>query len=414
MSASLNATKKRTTGRRSNKNFIQEPDSTSLCPVDSRLAVSIGLVQFFFAVTWTVYVVYLPQLVEQAGIARSWVPWILIADQLVFAVVDVATGFWVDRVRASVARLGPWILAVSVLSGAAFIALPFMHASPVVLLAAIFIWAATSSALRSPPWALLSRHAATPSVPWLSTLVLTGTAVAAAASPYLGMALRGIDARVPFAVSTLTLLATVALLVVAERRAAEKPPVVEAPAAYAPGTPFVFFVALLLMAEGFQVHFSLNSPPQYLRFATPSDLAWLLPVFWIGFNLAMFPASRTVKRVGTLPLMALAAAVGALATLACGFAATRFLLMAAQFIAGACWGVACVAAYSAAVAFGRTGREGRFLGTLFAVFAITTLSRIWLNIMPFPELKNLFSWLPPAFWLSAGLALIAARSLKRS
>ena len=160
--------------------------------MDRRLAASIGIVQFFFAVTWTVYVVYLPQLLEQAGIARSWLPWILVADQLVFAAVDVATGFWVDRVRHSVARLGPRILAVSVLSGLAFVALPFVKAGPAVLLAAIFLWAATSSALRSPPWALLARHAATPRIPWLSTLVLTGTAVAAAASPYLGIALRGI------------------------------------------------------------------------------------------------------------------------------------------------------------------------------------------------------------------------------
>ena len=379
----------------------------------STLAVAIGIVQFFFAVTWTVYVVYLPQLVEQAGIARSWVPWILIADQLVFAVVDVATGFWVDRVRASVARLGPWILAVSVLSALGFVALPFMHASPALLLAAIALWAVTSSALRSPPWALLSRHAATPRIPWLSTLVLTGTAVASAASPYLGIALRGVDPRVPFLVSTLTLLAAVGLLVMAERRAVAQPAPSEPPMAYAPGTAFFFFVALFLMAEGFQIHFALNSPPQYLRFVPQADLAWLLPMFWIGFNLAMFPASRTVKRVGTLPLMALAAAVGALAALACVFAATKILLIAAQFVAGACWGVVCVAAYTTAVGFGRTGREGRFLGTLFAVLAIATLSRIWMNVGLHAEYKSLLTWLPAAFWLSAGLLLIAARSLKR-
>ena len=382
--------------------------------MDRRLAVAIGFVQFFFAVTWTVYVVYLPQLLEQAGVARSWLPWILVADQAVFAAVDIATGFWVDRVRASVARLGPWILAVSVLSGLGFVALPFMHASPALLLGLILLWAATSSALRSPPWALLSRHAATPRIPWLSTLVLTGTAVAGAASPYLGIALRGVDPRVPFLVSTLTLLAAVALLVMAERRAAAQAAPVEPPAAYAPGTAFFFFVALILMAEGFQVHFSLNSPPQYLRFAPQAELAWLLPVFWIGFNLAMFPASRTVKRVGALPLMALAAAIGALATLACGFAATKVLLIAAQFLAGACWGVASVAAYTAAVGFGRTGREGRFLGTLFAVLAMATLSRIWINAGLHVEYRNLLAWLPGAFWLSAGLLLIAVCSPKRS
>ena len=376
-----------------------------------RLAVSIGIVQFFFAVTWTVYVVYLPQLVEQAGIARSWVAWILVADQLVFAAVDVATGFWVDRVRHSVARLGPWILVVSVLSGLAFVALPFMHASPALLLGSILLWAATSSALRSPPWALLARHAATPRIPWLSTLALTGTAVAAAASPYLGIALRGVDPRVPFLVSTLTLLAAVALLVAAERRAATHAAPAEAPSTHAPAMPLFFFVALLLMAEGFQIHFALNSAPQYLRFAPPADLAWLLPVFWIGFNLAMFPASRTVERVGTLPLMALAAAVGALATLSCALASGKYLLVGTQFVAGACWGVASVAAYTTAVGFGRTGREGRFLGTLFAILAVATLSRIWVNAAGFS--LGLLPWLPAAFWLSAGLLLIGARSLKR-
>ena len=384
--------------------------------MDRRLAVTIGIVQFFFAVTWTVYVVYLPQLVEQAGIARSWVPWILVADQLVFAAVDIATGFWVDRVRHSIARLGPWILAVSVLSGLAFIALPFMQASPVLLLAAILVWAVTSSALRSPPWALLSRHAATPRLPWLSTLTLTGTALAAAASPYLGIALRGIDPRVPFLVSTLTLLAAVGGLVVAERRLVsksisenlEKQPLQQVA---------LFYAALLVMALGFQAHFSLNSAPQYLRFATQADLAWLLPVFWIGFNLAMFPASRAVGRMGALPLMALAASCGALATLACGFAFTKTLLLSAQFLAGACWGAASVAAYTAAMRFGRTGREGRFLGTLFAMLAVATLCRIAVNpsgLAVVPEFKTLLPWLPAMTWLAAGLLLTVARSPKRS
>ncbi|HUQ25882.1 MAG TPA: MFS transporter [Burkholderiales bacterium] len=384
----------------------------------SALAIYIGVVQFFFAVTWTVYVVYLPQLVEQAGIARSWVPWILIADQLVFAVVDVATGFWVDRVRHSMARLGPWILAVSVLSGLAFIALPFMRASPALLLGAIFLWAVTSSALRSPPWALLSRHAATPRLPWVSTLTLTGTALAAAASPYLGMALRGVDPRVPFLVSTLTLLAAVGGLVIAERRFVPGSTPSESLEKEAPQRVLLFYVALLVMALGFQVHFSLNSAPQYLRFAAPGELPWLLPVFWIGFNLAMFPASRAVGRLGAVPLMAVAAACGALASLACGFASTRTLLLCAQFVAGAFWGAASVAAYTAAMRFGRTGREGRFLGTLFAVLAVATLARIATNatgLAAVPDFKSLLPWLPAAAWLGAGVLLVTAllRSPKR-
>jgi len=380
------------------------------------LAVTIGIVQFFFAVTWTVYVVYLPQLVEQAGIARSWVPWILAADQVIFAAVDVATGFWVDRVRNTLARLGGWILALSVLSALAFIALPFTGASPALLLGSIAIWAVTSSALRSPPWALLSRHAATPRLPWLSMLALTGTALAAAASPYLGLALRGIDPRVPFLVSTLTLLAAVGGLVIAERRAAAAPAVAHPPEAHRPRAVALFFIALLAMTLGFQLHSAINSGPQYLRFAKPEDLALLLPVFWIGFQLGMLPASRLAKRIGTVPLMALAAACGALATLACAFAFSKTFLLGTQFLAGACWGAACVAAYTTAVGFGRTGREGRFLGTLFAMFAVATLFRLIVvpsGIGSMAEFKALLPWLPSLAWLAAGLLLIYARSTKR-
>src|SRR5262252_5783332 len=93
------------------------------------LAVYLGVVQFFFATTWTIYVIYLPQLAAQAGIDKRWVPWILVADQVVFAVMDVVTGFWIDRVRAGLARFGGWILGITAVSGLAFLLLPFAGAT---------------------------------------------------------------------------------------------------------------------------------------------------------------------------------------------------------------------------------------------------------------------------------------------
>jgi hypothetical protein len=218
----------------------------------SALAAWIGVTQLLFVTTWTLYVVYLPQLAAQAGIPKHWVPWILVADQLVFALTDVATGFWLDRVRAGLARVGPWMLGVTAVSCVAFIALPFAGASEVVLLAAIGLWAVTSAALRSPPWVLLSRHAATPSIPWLSTLVLTGTAVGSALAPYLGIALRGVDPRFPFVLSSVTLVATVAGLVVAERRRSADARTEPQPAQTLP--PSRLFLALAFLALGIQVH----------------------------------------------------------------------------------------------------------------------------------------------------------------
>jgi MFS family permease len=374
------------------------------------LAVYVGVVQFLFGTTWTLYVIYLPQLAQNAGIGREWVPWILVADQLAFAAMDVVTGFWVDRVRAGLGRFGGWIVAVSVVSAAAFLALPYAGASASLLLVAIALWAITSSALRSPPWALLSRYAATPSIPWLSTLVLTGTAVASAIAPYLGVALRGVDPRVPFIVSTLTLLAAVVGLMLAERRL---PP---NPAGDAPTAPRVtspaLFIALLLLALGFQAHFSLSSAQRYAQFAPREQLPYLMPVFWIGFNVLMFPAARVVKRLGVADAMALAAALGALAMLLAALAPGLTVLVAAQFLAGGCWGAASVAAYSAAVALGRTGREGRFLGALFAVLAVAVAARIALGGSGMAQshfFSGLQPWLPQTLWLCGALALLAGR-----
>src|SRR6266446_8577805 len=111
------------------------------------LAVYLGIVQFFFATTWILYVIYLPQLAAQAGIGKQWVPWILAADQVIFAVTDVVTGFWIDRLRRGLARFGGWILGFTALSGLAFLALPFSSGHAEILLLAILVWSVTSSAL---------------------------------------------------------------------------------------------------------------------------------------------------------------------------------------------------------------------------------------------------------------------------
>ena len=85
--------------------------------------------------------------------------------------------------------------------------------------------------------------------------------------------------------------------------------------------------------------------------------------------------------------------------------------MSAQLAAGACWGAASVGAYTAAMRMGRTGREGRFLGTLFAMLAVATLFRIAVNpsgLGAVVEFKALLPWLPSLGWLAAGLLLATA------
>src|SRR5437867_10096165 len=87
-------------------------------------AIYLGIVQFFFALTWIVYVTFLPQLLDPYGIDRSTLIWLLIGDQLVFAIADVATGISVDRVGRAIGRLGPLIAAITAISCLAFLLLP--------------------------------------------------------------------------------------------------------------------------------------------------------------------------------------------------------------------------------------------------------------------------------------------------
>src|SRR4029434_669678 len=104
----------------------------------------------------------------------------------------------------------------------------------------------------------------------------------------------------------------------------------------------------------YQLHFSINSTPFFLRFAKPDELPWLMPVFWIGFNIAMFSASVVVQHRGGLIVMCAGGALvmgaagllGALAVLGAETAGNLNMLIAAQFMAGAAWGCMLMAAVS--------------------------------------------------------------------
>jgi hypothetical protein len=110
--------------------------------------------------------------------------------------------------------------------------------------------------------------------------------------------------------------------------------------------------------------------------------------------------------------MAIAAALGALAALTAPLAPGLTLLAVAEFIAGGSWGMASVAAYSAAVALGRSGREGRYLGTLFAMLALAVALRIAAvgsGVAQTHTFSVLAPWLPQSLWLCASLLLLAGR-----
>jgi MFS family permease len=179
-----------------------------------------------------------------------------------------------------------------------------------------------------------------------------------------------------------------------------------------------FALVMITLALGYQLHFALDSAPLFLRFTKADQLQWLMPVFWIGFNLSMFPAGVVTNRLGGYGVMGGAALIGALGILAAHLAQGLGQMVVAQFAAGAAWGAILMSAFSVAFAIGENGGEGRMSGLLFSALAIATLARMATIATGFntdPSFKAVLQWLPTMCWTVAGLALLylAAARMKR-
>jgi hypothetical protein len=375
------------------------------------LGATLAVLQLAFALTWVVYVIYLPALATQAGIPKQYVPWILLMDQAIFLVCDWLAGIYADRLAAKVGRIGPSLARITLLSCAAFIALPFLvpaGASSLFILLTV-VWSATSSVLRAPPLVLMGRYATTSQQPWLAGLYLFGLGAAGAVAPYLGLQLKGVDPRIPFAVSSIVVAAVTFVLA---RVDIEEPAATPEPARSrsVPASVFAFAVAIVLLAVGFQIHFAVNSAPAFVRNGGGPYIEHLMPVFWIGFNFLMLPATLLAKRFDSVVIMLFSSLVGTVAVYVAGTATGLETLVAAQFVAGGAWGTALMGAFTAALAIGRTGREGQVMGMLFSVLALAAFARIYFATMVAPTQPQLTPslWLVPVVaWSLATLVLAA-------
>jgi MFS family permease len=389
----------------------------------NRTGAYLAVLQLVFTLGWTTYVIYLPKLAAEVGIAPSAVIFILMLDQAIFTITDTAMGIAADKLAPHVGRLGLFVGLVTAISCGAFVALPFVagggKAAQGWFIALIAVWAITSSALRAPPLTLLGKYRARPQVPFLAALAMLGYGIAGAISPYLGVVLREHDARLPFVISTIVLLLTALGLSRIEHDVARgsAPPTTAEAAKRLGLVPIAFIVAMVVLALGYQLHFALNSAPFYLRFAKPDELQWLMPVFWIGFNIAMFPASLIVKHRGGVIVMGAAGLFGAVAIVVAELAGSLNTLIAAQFIAGAAWGCMLMSAISAALAIGSTGAEGKVTGLVFSALALGTFARMAAvagGLQKMPDYAPLLHWAPVACWsvAGAGLLVIAAARLQ--
>ncbi len=330
--------------------------------------------QLAFTLTWVIYVAYLPELAIRAGIAKSFVPWILVADQSLFAVCDWGAGVFADRLATRLGRIGPWLVAITLVSSAAFIALPWCaRAGAPVLIAIIVVWSASSSVLRAPPLVMVQRHTHRPRAAWFAGYYLFGITAANAVAPYVGGALAGHDPRLPFALSSVIVSAIAWILVYLERRAEFGRERRHTPATSASSSlPSAqgLLIAFTLFAVGFQIHVAVDSAPGYLRFVTKDALPSVMPTFWIGCSAATLIAPLLGRRFGLLRIAAMAGGLGAVAIMGFTHASSLPAMVVAQVLAGLAWGTILVATFSAA------SGTGAVVGAVFSVLAVATIARI--------------------------------------
>jgi len=371
--------------------------------------LALGSVQFCFTLGWTVYVIYLPELLKSAGLAASWLPVLLMADQLIFAVMDIAFGVVADRLTEGYRKLARLLLALTTISAAAFLLLPMLgDVAPAWLISVLLIWVLSASVVRAPTLVLLAKRAKAAQQSRLVIWYTAGMALASALSPFVGMLLKGVDSRWPFAISALTLLAAVVVLRHFVDRPAPAPEAPEPqPIAFSAYVPLLLILALA--SGGFQLHAFLNAAPHYLAYTTKESLPWLLPLLWVGFFLALLGVGVIIKRFGALAV----AAGGILLTAGCSYASALAgsleMLIVIELLAGAGWAAAFAGLMEQASAWGTRGAEGLFMGSFFSVLAVASFARIGFvsQLLPHsPVLQNMQFLLPGACLLLAGLIAV--------
>lgn len=385
-------------------------------PIDNRFSTSglaLGGVQFFFTLGWTVYVIYLPELLKGAGAAAGWLPWLLMADQLVFAAMDIAFGMVADRVVDGYRKLARLLLWLTTLSAAAFLLLPMVGGvSPNLLLLVLAIWVISASVVRAPTIVLLAKQAKVvqqgPLVVWYSG----GIALASLLSPFLGLWLKGSDPRLPFALSALALLGAVLVLQRVSDNLPATPPEADAPQpiAFAAYLPLLAVIGVATFA--FQLHAFVNAGPLYLAYVAKENLPWLMPMVWVGFFAALLGVGSWVKRFGALSLAAAGVLLLALASYGSLAVSGLELLVILQVLAGVAWALIFAGLMEQAKADGARGAEGVFMGSFFAVSAVASFARIGFATQFLPAWKEIQFHLPAALLLAAGL-IAAVYALNR-
>ncbi len=400
-----------------------------------KTAVWVLVVQCLLALSWTLYVLFLPGMLAAANIDKRWFIYVLISDQIIFAACDWWAGFYADRIAAVWKRLGRVVIATTMLSSAALLAMPWIAqtGSAILLLGVIYVWAATSSALRAPVFSLLGRvredtrdsgaDGLRARRAGMVSMALVGISLAGAVSPYLTMLLKSVDSRMPIAVSAIALaLAGLwatraeALLPRQSDLAAADDASSPVPARHTRRRSLSLAGTVLVAAFGTQLLTAIVAQPLYKPFVGADAMVWVA-WFWVGFGLGLIPGARIAASHRALIGAAIAMAIAWIAFAIGANSPSFVVLVIGTAVAGGGWGVFSTVVFSSAVSLsgGRASVRGAGTasGMVFSAIAIATFLRMICTATGFAKTPTIV-WLPEIAWaLASVLLIVVARTVWR-
>lgn len=426
---------------RSDSDAITPPDApASDAAVLRKTALWVLIVQCLLALSWTMYVLFLPGMLAAANIDKRWFIYVLISDQIIFAACDWWAGVYADRIATAWKRLGRVMIAATMLSSAALLAMPWIAqaGSAVLLLGVIYVWAATSSALRAPVFSLLGRvredarevgrekgsiDGARARRAGMVSMALVGISLAGAIGPYLTMVLKSVDSRLPIAISAIALALAGLWATRAEALLPQQSDITAADDSSSPvrerhtrRRALSLAGTVLVAAFGTQLLTAIVAQPLYKPFVGADAVIWVA-WFWVGFGLGLIPGARIAATDRALIGASIAMAVAWIA-FAIGANSTSFVvLVIGTAVAGGGWGVFSTVVFSSAVSLsgGRASVRGAGTasGMVFSAIAIATFLRMICTVTGFAKTPTIV-WLPEIAWaLASVLLIVAARTVWR-
>jgi hypothetical protein len=408
-----------------------------------RTALWATAIQGLFALTWALYVAFLPGLLARAGLEAGLAIFFVLLDQAVFAVADWASGVYADRLARMLNRIGPALTACAMFSSCALAALPWIAGLgvPALLVAVTVAWTASSSALRAPVFTLLGRVGGAARPAGAVSLALLGIGVAGAIAPMFTRALAQYDAGAALGVCAASL--AVAALFASRLESAGAGASATAPQSTGTSTPApgaaaaagstapaatavaetatgasttgvtstgapAFFIAALVAvgALGVQVHTVLLGSRAAKAGLTWA--AWWAPAFWSGFALGLVVAAFVGRVKETAPPLRIGGAglvLGALAIVVAQAASDAALFLVTQLVAGAAWALFTAVAVRAAMVHGAGRGIGAPLGLIFSALAFAALARLGLVIAGWQGGAWL-AWVPAIAFVVCGSVLL--------